>query len=176
MAKKVKVSKIKNENEILKLLKLVIIVSLIVAVFYVITLFVNKKEEEKQETTINETPATIQYDYILVGNILKQSNKKYYVLATTQDDVNARVYEAYLSVYKNQKDSIRTYYIDLDNPLNSKFLKEESNFKFKNVTDISFKETTLLLIENNKIKKTYEGKENIIDVLTELIKTEETDK
>lgn len=173
MAKKVNVSKINNDNEMLKLLKLVIIVSLIVGLFYVITLFVNKKEEALEET---DTPATIQYDYILVGNILSQPAEKYYVLAKTSNDLNAKIYEAYLSNYKNIKDSLRTYYIDLDNPLNSKFLKDESNFKIKDINEISFKETTLLLIENDKIKKTYEGKENILEILKEITKTEETDK
>lgn len=171
MAKKVNVKKINNDNEVLKLLKLVIIVSLIVLIFYIITIFVNKKDETKDETTT--TPATIQYDYILVGNILKQPNKSYYVLAKTSDDVNSKVYEAYLSNYKKLEDALRVYYIDLDNPLNSKFLNEESNFKINNVTDISFKETTLLLIENNKIKKTYEGKDNIIKILLELTETDE---
>lgn len=169
MAKKVKISRINDNNEILKLLKFIILVSLIVLAFYVVTLFVNKDEEQAS----TETPTTIQYDYILVGNILTQPSEDYYVLAKTSDDINSQVYEAYLSNYTSIKDALRVYYIDLDNPLNSKFLKEESNFKFKNVTDISFKETTLLLIQDNKIKKTYEGKDNIIKVLTELTKTDE---
>lgn len=173
MAKKVKVSKINNDNEMLKLIKLVVIVSLIVCVFYVITLFVNKKEEEKEET---KTPAVIQYDYILVGNILAQPNEDYYVLAKTSEDVNTKVYEAYLSNYKNTNKALRTYYIDLDNPLNSKFLNEESNFKIKDINEISFNQTTLLLIEDNKIKKAYEGKENILQKLKEITKVEETDK
>lgn len=169
MAKKVKVSKINNDNEMLKLIKLVVIVSLIVAVFYVITMFVNKKEEEQPEVS---TPATIQYDYILAGNILNQPNDKYYVLAKTSDDLNTNVYEAYLTNYKNKKDALRIYYVDLNNPLNSKFLKEESNFKIKTIEEISFKETTLLLIENDKIKKTYEGKESIVEILTQISKAD----
>ena len=44
MAKKIKNSTIKDDNELSKLLKLVVIVSLIVALFYIITIFVNKKE------------------------------------------------------------------------------------------------------------------------------------
>ena len=122
MAKKVSVSKIKDENEMFKLLKLVVIVSLIAVVFYIITLFVNK---EKPEEEVAETPVSIQYDNILVGNILNQPTEDYYVLAKTQDDVNAKVYEAYLSKYSEIEDALRVYYTDLDNPLNSKFLKEE---------------------------------------------------
>jgi hypothetical protein len=171
MAKKVNVSKINNDNEMIKLIELVIIVSLIVLVFYVITLFVNKKEDSDEQTTT--TPAEIQYDNILVGNILSQPNDKYYVLVRLSDDVNTNTYEVYLSNYEYMTDSLRTYYVDLNNPLNSKFLKEESNFKIKNITDISFKETTLLLIENKKIKKTYEGKDEIINILKEITKTDE---
>jgi len=169
MAKKTKVSKINEGNEILNLIKLTIVVSLIVGIFYVITLFVNKKEEIAEE---EKTPATIQYDNILVGNILTQPNKKYYVLVTNED-VNKKVYEAYLSNYRNIENSIRVYYSDLENPLNSKFLKEESNFKIKNITEIAFKESTLLLIENKKISKTYEGNEKIMEILKEITKVEE---
>lgn len=169
MAKKVNISKINNDNEMLKLVKLIIIVSLIVLVFYLITMFVNKKEEKQPETS---TPATIQYDYILAGNILSQPNDKYYVLAKTSDDLNTTVYEAYLSNYKNVEKSLRVYYVDLNNPLNSKFLKEESNFKIKDINEMSFKETTLLLIEDAKIKKTYEGKENIVEILKQLTETD----
>jgi len=57
--------------------------------------------------------------------------------------------------------------------LNSKFLKEESNFKIKNITEIAFKESTLLLIENKKISKTYEGNEKIMEILKEITKVEE---
>ena len=143
---------------------------MIVLAFYIITIFVNKTDDSKNESNISDT--TIQYDYILVGNILTQPNKSYYVLSEISDDANVKIYEAYLSKYKNKDESLRVYYVALDNPLNSKYLKEESNFKLKNITDISFKETTLLLIENNKIKKTYEGKDNIIKILSELTKTD----
>lgn len=168
MAKKVKTAKINEGNEILNLIKLTLVVSLIVGIFYVITLFVNKKEEVKEEP---KTPATIQYDNILVGNILTQPNKKYYVLVTSED-VNKKVYEAYLSNYKSMEGALRVYYSDLENPLNSKFLKEESKFKIKNITEIAFKESTLLLIENKKISKVYEGNEEIRKVLNDITKVE----
>ena len=59
-----------NDNEVSKLIKLVIVVTLIVFVFYGITVLVNKKIEEEQP----ERPATIQYDEILIGNSLKHPN------------------------------------------------------------------------------------------------------
>lgn len=168
MAKKVNVSRITEENEISKLLKLIVIVSLVVLVFYAITLFVNKPKEDNKIN--NKTQ--IQYDNILVGNILTQPNKKYYVLAKISDDSDIVTYTTYLSQYKNQKDALRVYYTDLNNPLNSKFLKETSNFDINNITNISFKETTLLLIEDEKIAKVYEGNEKIIEILTEITKVD----
>lgn len=167
MAKKVKISRINDENEVLKLLKLVLIVSLIAVIFYVITSFVNKKETKENP----EIPTTIQYDYILVGNILTQPNNEYYVLVETSNDDNVKIYEAYLSNYKSMPDSLRAYYVNLNDPFNSKFLKDESNFKIKTINEISFKETTLLLIKDSKIKKTYEGKDNITNKLKELTET-----
>lgn len=166
MAKRVSTSKFDSDYEIGNLIKLVVIVSLIVLVFYLITIFVNKKEDKKEETT--KTPETIQYDNILVGNILTQPNTSYYVLAKVSDDVNNKVYDAYISNYKGMTDAIRIYYVLLDNPLNSKYYSDNSNFNINKITDISFKEPTLLLIENKKIKRSYEGNDEILRKLKQI--------
>jgi len=173
VSSKSNISKINNNgNEIVNLLKIIIVLCIILLIFYIITTFVNKKEETAPIEEV-KTPVEIQYATILVGNLLTQNNKTYYVLAKKQDDNYAQVYEAYLKVYSGTKDSNKVYYIDLDNPLNSNFLNEESNFKIKNIEDIKFKETTLLLIQNGKIKSTYEGKEKITEMLQELTKEDE---
>lgn len=163
MANKVKTSNISNDNEMFKLIKLVIVVSLIVLVFYLITMFVNK--EKKEETT--KTPESIQYDYILASDILKKEHDKYYILIEKKDDLLVSTYTNYLYNYKSMTDSIATYYVELDSPFNSKYKSEEAD-----INNLKFSETTLLYIEKGKIKKSYIGKEDIIKILEEITKTE----
>ena len=90
-----KSKKIESGNEIANFIKLIIVVTVFFLAFYLITLLINK-EEEKENI---ETPATIQYDNILLGNILIQPNDNYYVLVTESDDINLGLYSTYISMY-----------------------------------------------------------------------------
>ena len=169
MAKKIKTSNIGNENEMLKIFKLVAIVCLVSLVFYLITVFINKDDKKESDT---KTPATIQYDYILVGDILSKENDSYYVLAKMSNDLNTKAYEAYLSNYKSVKDAKRVYYVDLNNPFNEKAISTKSKFNTTDALKVRFNETTLLLIQKGKIIKTYEGKDKITEILQEITKTD----
>lgn len=164
----VKISTTSSDNEFGKLIKLVIIVTLIFLVFYVITIFVNKKEEKKK----TETPATIQYDEILIGNILNQQNETYYVLIQDKDDLNVPIYNAYISVYKKLSDTDRVYTATLNNPLNSRFVGEDVVFNVDNVKDLRFNKTAFIKVEKGKITAYYE-EDNIKKILLELSKSKE---
>lgn len=162
MAKKeIKKNNISNDNEIAKLVKLVIIVTLVFLAFYVLTIFINKEEEKE---VAESTPASIQYEVILAGNILKQNPSSYYVLVYDTEDYNHTVYEAYASLYEDAKSAIPVYKVELNNPFNLKFVAEESKLDVKNIEDLKLKGTTLLKVEKQKITKYYEDEE----VLTKL--------
>ena len=47
-AKKIESKSISNENEMMRFIKMIIIVTLIVLVFYILTMFINKKEIIKE--------------------------------------------------------------------------------------------------------------------------------
>lgn len=161
-----------SDNELGKLIKLVIIVTLIFLVFYVITIFVNKKEEEKK----TDTPATIQYDEILIGNILNQPNDSYYVLIQDTEDLDVSIYNAYISVYKKLSDAKRVYTATLNNPLNNRFVGEEVVYDVSNVKDLRFNKTAFVKVEKGKIIDYYDG-DDIKTILIELSKSkEETEK
>lgn len=156
-------------DELKRLIQMVVIVVVLFLAFYFITTIVTRKEE-KEETKI---PATIQYDEILISNILEQPNDKYYVLIADLDDIDVGYYSIQLANYKSQKDSIRYYTATLDNIFNKSFKADKSNFKIKNITDLKVKTSTLLLVEKGKIKASYEGSEAIKKHLLSIIKTDE---
>lgn len=162
-------SKIGSGNEMAKFIKLIIAVAAFFAIFYVLTLFLNK--EETKDTV---TPATIQYDRILVGNILNQANDVYYVLVEASEDKNTSLYETYVTLYKAITGANRVYYASLDNPINAKFVAEESNTKISNISDLKLKGTTLLKIESGKITQAYEDKDTIKLTLAKMAGIEET--
>lgn len=168
MAKQEKAT-VNNENELLKLIKLVVIVSLIFVLFYVITIFVNKEEPKNEEVT--KTPASIQYDEILIGNLLEQPNDEYYVLVYDTEDSESNVYLAYLSNYSQNKKALRYYTAELNNPLNAGFVGEEANFKIKKITELKLTGPVLFKIKKGKISQYYEDTK-IKETLQELTKAE----
>lgn len=160
-----------NDNEVSKLIKLVIVVTLIVFVFYGITVLVNKKIEEEQP----ERPATIQYDEILIGNSLKQPNDDYYVMIYDNEDYDVNLYGVYLSIYSQKDEAIRVYTSQLNNPINQGFKAEMSNLDVTNINDLKIKSSTLLKISDGKIEESYEG-EDLVEYLKEISKTDEAEE
>jgi len=168
--KKITTKKISNENEMIKFIKMIIIVTIIFALFYILTMFINEKEKVKTNT---DKQVSIQYGEILIGNIFNQSEKNYYVLVTETEDLNAKVYEAYLSNYSTKKDSKKYYTATLDNLFNSKYKAEETKLS-NNLSELKFANTILLEIKDGKIIKSYETDQKIRSFVKQL--TEEKTK
>ena len=165
---KIKKANISNEDEFGKLIKLIIVVTVIFLLFYGITFLVNREKEEEE----NETTAEIQYDNILIGDLLTQPNDEYYVMIYDNDDYNKVVYQTYLSMYKSKEDAIRYYTADLDNPFNSSFVSEKANFNIKDIKDLKLTTSTLIKVKDGKIQKYYLG-DKIKEHLKEITKDEE---
>ena len=166
--KKIKKVEYSDNSEISKLIKLIVIVTLIVLAFYGITAILNNDEEEETQ----DQSATIQYDEILIGNVLKQPNEEYYVMIYDDEDYDTSLYSTYLDLYKQKDEAIRIYTSQLNNPLNQNFKAEESNLDISDISDLKIQSSTLLKINDGKIEEFYEGKK-LVEHLKEISKTEE---
>ena len=141
-----------------------IILAVAIGAFYGITVLVlNNKKESK--TTEEEPYVSIQYESILVGNVLKQNSDDYYVLVTTKNSSNYQQYISDFSTYSTKKGSLPTYTVDLDNSFNKNYLQSESDF---NAEIPVFKTSTLLRVTNHKIVENYEDSE-ISDAIQTLV-------
>ena len=157
-----------SNNEFVKLLQLILIVTGIFLAFYLVTwLFTdnsdeNKKEEEKPEVSI-------QYDEILMSNLLKQKDLEYYVLAYDAEDKYYDSYNMYINTYSTQKDAKRVYTSVLSNGFNKKFYDKELKESVIDAADISklkLKDTSLIRVRRGTIRNVYEGHEEIINFLS----------
>ena len=142
------------ENEGTKFFVILLCIVAFVALLYLVDALRNNKEEEEP----TETTVTINYNEVLVGNMLDQKYDKYFVYAYNKDEENSSSIEASLPKVGNY------YKLNLDKINNSPALGEKSNFK-GTIDQIKFKGTTLLMIEKGKITKSYEGSEAIIKYL-----------
>lgn len=153
-----------DKYNIKQLIIFVVVILLVLGIFYGITLLVTKNKSNETNTN-NETndEAVIDYDTILVQNIFKQSSDSYYVLAYTEDDENLSDYNNDIASYKNKEDALKVYYVEISSAFNKSYVADESDFTGDYPI---FKETTLLKVENGKIVQTYEGKEQITNILS----------
>lgn len=163
--KKQQNNNIVSKNEITNLIKILLILCAILLLFYFITEWVTKKDKNNVYT--ENTIATIQYDKILVGQILNQKEKQYYVLVEKQKDQYLELYNYYLSSYSGEKDGLKYYRVDLNDVFNSNHVGEKTELK-GNVSEFKFANTTLLLIKNGAISKIYEDRDSIVSYLENL--------
>ncbi|MDD3392885.1 MAG: hypothetical protein PHE54_05025 [Bacilli bacterium] len=170
MAKKNKMSQREiSTSEVTNLTKMFGTVGAVVAIFIIffgITYLVKKEDEVKSPE--NETVA-IQYDDILVGQILNRLDSNYYVLVVAKDDNYEGLYDKYIDEYDSESDAYKFYKVLLGEGLNTNYIAEESNLLVTKVSDLRFKTTTLLVIENSSVKKAIETKDEIVTYLEELI-------
>ena len=165
-------SMISTDNEMSKLIILILVVALVFALFYVITLFVTKKDSGSTTNEgENDTQVSIQYEKILASNIFTQKNNEYYVLVYFSDDNYLDLYKSYLSYYRTSIEGAVPYYlVDMSDVFNKSFIAEKSNLNVSNIKELKFSQTALLRLRDNKIISTYEGNEQITGKLGRMTK------
>ena len=165
-------SMISTDNEMSKLIILILVVALVFALFYVITLFVTKKDSGSTTNEgENDTQVSIQYEKILASNIFTQKNSEYYVLVYFSDDNYLDLYKSYLTYYRTSIEGAVPYYlVDMGDVFNKSFIAEKSNLNVSNIKELKFSQTALLRIRDNKIISTYEGNEQITGKLGRMTK------
>lgn len=151
-----------EQKEVFKFVKILLGLVVIVAIMYFFTnSVVNKNAVYKRTNNKGE----IQYNRIIVGSILNQSDKEYYVfLYDSKVSENIILYNKVLE-YNSNANHIPVYIIDLNNEFNKSYLKDKSNYSKDSLDDFSVKGTTLLKVKNKSIVKFIEEKETIIETL-----------
>lgn len=154
--KKIKVDKIKTEEQeqIERFIKILLIILIAITGIYLFTKFIVTKEDYKYKANVTE--GVIDYNKLIVGNILNQNYDEYYVFVYNGNENKAIYYSSLIDKYMAEENAKKVYWVDLSNKLNEKFItknKEEVNFDAKNISEIKFGEYTLLKISNKQITK-----------------------
>ena len=148
---KMQIKEISTVDEGSRLFKIIVIILILFAIFYFLT-------GNKRNNKIDNTPVTavIQYDKIMIGEILNQSPLEYYVLLNKNDDPYQSLYDSYITTYKNEGDHLDIYTVDLDDSFNKKYLSEEENLQPEKISDFRIHNKALLKITNHKITNVYQ--------------------
>lgn len=173
MKKKQKRNLYKTNNtdmEYSKIIKIAIGVIIIIGLTYFVTALVSgeikfgkDKEEVKEETSI-------QYEEIMVGQMLNRSESEYYVLLFNFTDSFASYYLSLKDTYSQGDDALPFYIIDLEKHVNKEYVLEDGEYLIeKPVRLVDFKATspTIVKIKDRKVVERISGRDNILNFFEE---------
>lgn len=163
--RKLNYAKTSDGEEFGRLIKIILIVTVIMVVFYGVTIVVTNKVKEAKDEQSSESQG-IQYDNIMVGSMLK-INGNFYVLIEDQDDSRISEYDTLKQTIAANPDAPKIFVADLSDSFNSSYLSSESNYE-SDMTKFRVTGTTLVKIEDHKITETYDSYDEINDKLKEL--------
>ncbi len=163
-------ARVSSNDEMTRLFKIVLIITAIFIVFYGVTLLVTKKADEVNDNTSDQNNAQvteIQYDNIMIGTMLNYGGT-YYVLIEQADDTRSAEYTALIDTIKSADDAPTVYKANLTDSFNKDYLAKEENYYVENIADFKVTGTTLVQIENGKIKSVFDNYDAIKNKLKDL--------
>lgn len=145
---------------------LIVVLIIVCGIYFLSTLIVNKRDNKASDNTIQS--GKIDYSITAVGTILNRPYNNYYVMVYDSNDTDALYYSNLLGNYSDKEDSVKIYFCDLSNPLNSSYISNEGtgNASAKAVEDLSFGRVTLLQVQNGAIVKYLEDLDAIANELS----------
>lgn len=154
-----------DSNEFSKLIKIVLTLTVIILIFYGVTVVVTNKAEEAAKKE-NAEKAEIQYDSIVIGSML-DINGTFYVLIEDEDDIRLNEYTTLVQTISASEDAPKIYTADLSSGFNKKYLSDEVNYD-SDMTKFRVKETTLVKVSDHKITNVYDNYDAIKNELSGL--------
>ena len=153
-----------HRSELKNFVFIIVVVMVIFLLFYGVTVLVKPDEQKPEKEILQET---IQYNEILIGQLLNRNEKEYYVLVQENDNVNNALYADYLILYA--KKSGVYYTVDLNHAFNQNYIGDSTVVEGQNLSSYHFNDTTLLKVKIKKIDKVYTTYDEIISALKKII-------
>ncbi len=130
--------------------------------FYYLTIkIVDKQNKENKKE--NETIDVRKENDINYSDIDNIKDSSYYLLLDKEDDDKNSQYDTYINSLKKSNLGLEYYYIDLSKDENKKLLGDKE--ELKDLKKLKVKDTTLIFVEDGKVKETYVGSEKILNQL-----------
>lgn len=128
----------------------------LIGFFYTGEIDFNKKEETKEETSVDNNT-------IMIGQLFDQAKDEYYVLIYDMSDDKNPI-KTWISVYEGKEGATTIYKVDSSKKFNSGYLvKEGSNKNATSLSDLKVISPTLIRIANKQIMEYVEGEDEIIN-------------
>lgn len=165
MSKKLKQQKYYTEEqkEIRKFVFIILGLFVIIGAIYFIT---DKFVEEGNNQVLD---GEINFDKATIGTLLNRPYEEYYALIYNSESTNSPYYSSIKNGYTGKSDSIKLYFIDLKNDMNSKYYNKnndgKSNSNAKTIEDLNLGDITLIKVKNGEIISYIDNVDNIVKEL-----------
>lgn len=155
--KSLKREEVTEKNQIVSLIKIIVLLIFITGAIYLISaLFITKELDwfDKAEDTQNETNNS---KTILASSIFKQSETTYYVYFYDFNDEDQKI----KNVVDNKLATATVYRVDTSSALNKKYVSDTSNKQATTLEELKVVDSTIIKINNDIIEEYYEQDEII---------------
>lgn len=161
-----KVIKVKDEEAEMKVKTLaitfLIMIIACIGLYYLTEKVVLKKQQKDNNSEIEVIENT---RVILLGNLLSQNNKEYYVLVYDFDDKYKSYFTDLIEGYYNDL-NVKLYTSNLKEGLNKPYIGEKSNPEAETIKELKVNGPTLIKVKENRIVKYLEGEPKIKEELS----------
>lgn len=155
--------KTEPKKEVYRILKtLTIVLVALIIIYLLVGIFITKEIKFGNNNNSNTNgDMTNNRSNILVSEIFKQSEEKYYVYFYDFNNTINSIDRALVSKLYESK----IYKVDMSSGFNTKYKSETGNSNAKTIEELKIKIPTLILVENDTITMYLEGETNILNYM-----------
>lgn len=157
------------DGDILNKIYIVLGIIIFFCLFYLLTLYITKKNSDTSKDNNNQeaVETVIDYEDIIIGRSLSMSDGDYLVLYYDKEDEDiASDYASLVSEYKANVQHMIIYTVNMGNSFNKSYTTTgEANKNPESVSDMKINGPTLIKVSGKKVVEYIEGKEEISNYL-----------
>lgn len=152
----------KDNNEVFKIIKTLVIVLVVLGIFYLLTVYITSKKEDKYVKEETTGSADIGYQEILAGSSFSIDDNEYIVVYyDMSDDKLKSDITTLISSYESNKDHLPIYTVNMNSAFNKKYKGSNSNTKPNSLEELSINGPTLIKFNNKEVEDYIENYDNI---------------
>ncbi|MCI8588730.1 MAG: hypothetical protein HFG40_03670 [Bacilli bacterium] len=162
-----------SENEISKIIKILIGLCAFLIVFYFLALLMTGEIKLGGKGNQDEKKVEIQYDEIIAGETFTKEEEEYYVFYFNFTEKLSSTYFLYRDSYVEKEEHLPMYLVDLEKGFNKGHVtkdQEEREDHPENIEALKVTSPTIIKIKDKKVVERVEGKDEVVELLKELNK------
>lgn len=160
-----KIDTVDDFDDLYKKAMVVMSVICFLCLFYILALFITNKNSDQANKDAKEA-VEISYENIIAGRSLSMSETEYLVIYydTVNEEISSDISNA-INEYNTKDNPVPIYVVDMSKAINSTYLSSSPNKDPKNESELGIADTTLIKVENGKVKSYVEGKDEVISFI-----------